>query len=165
MEHQIYLLLGGNLGNRMRNIQAAIQAISHHIGQVKAVSKVYETAAWGIPNQPAYLNQALQVSSMLPPNELLYAINKIEDDLGRERHERWQARIIDIDILYYSDHVIEGQRLTLPHPHLHHRKFALIPLVDIAPEFVHPILEKNNQELLDLCEDELQVSVYRKAQL
>lgn len=159
METNVYLLLGGNLGDRLENLEKARNEINKEVGSITTSSQVYETAAWGITDQPAFLNQVLQLSTMLPPYELLHEINLIEDRLGRERHERWQARIIDIDILYYGNKVIEGQRLTLPHPHLHKRKFALAPLAELAPDFEHPILEKNSRELYDLCDDELMVSV------
>lgn len=162
MKKSSLLLLGGNLGDRLANLAQANQAISQQLGEIKTYSHIYETAPWGVADQPTFLNQAIELLTELNPYELLYGINQIEDQLGRERHERWQARIIDIDILYYEMEIIDSQRLTVPHPHLHNRKFALAPLVDIAPNFVHPLLEKTNATLYKLCNDELQVSVFKK---
>ena len=160
MEDQIYLLLGGNLGNRLENLSRAREVLLNQIGYIAAESSIYETAAWGVTNQPSFLNQVVQLSSDLPPSELLFQINQIEAVLGRQRHERWHARTIDIDILYYGNQIINSQRLTLPHPQLHNRRFTLIPLVELAPQLMHPILKKNNQTLLQECTDELEVNLF-----
>ena len=162
MEEQIYILLGGNIGDRVSNLANARTALVAKVGPIKAVSKIYETAAWGVTDQPAFLNQVIQVSSELPPNELLFTINQIEAELGRQRHERWHARTIDIDILYYGDCIMNTQRLTLPHPQLHNRQFTLIPLTELAPDFIHPVLQKNSQALLVECEDQLEVTLFNE---
>ena len=155
-----YLLLGGNLGDRLQKLTQAREKLAQEVGNFLGQSAIYETAAWGVTDQPSFLNQVLHLETALPPLELLFKINQIEADLGRQRHERWHARTIDIDILYYANEVMDSQRLTLPHPQLHHRKFTLIPLAEIAPTLVHPILKKNNLELLQACDDECTVQPY-----
>lgn len=163
----IFLLLGGNLGDRKQNILEAKKHISLQIGQIEIESTIYQTAAWGVENQPSFLNQVIQVSSLLSPQEILTQIEDIEKKLGRKRYQKWYARTIDVDILYYENLVLEEKKdttkqikdLQLPHPFLHQRRFTLIPLVEIAPNFVHPVLEKTNNQLLEECLDTLQVSV------
>ncbi|RYF48385.1 MAG: 2-amino-4-hydroxy-6-hydroxymethyldihydropteridine diphosphokinase [Cytophagaceae bacterium] len=153
----IYLLLGANLGNRTKTLQRAVDLIAEYIGPVVRQSALYETAPWGVTDQPAYLNQVLAIDTTLLPEDILVQTQTIEQELGRVRFEKWGARVIDIDILYYGDHVQESDTLTIPHPYLHQRRFTLVPLVEIAPEFVHPMLLKTNAELLAECEDESEV--------
>lgn len=135
-------------------------AIARHCGVVVMHSPVYETAAWGVTDQPDFLNQVLMVRTELEPEVLLDTVLGIERSLGRERIQRWGSRLIDIDILYYGQTVLNTPRLALPHPWLHRRRFVLVPLVDLAPDFVHPILGKTNAELLATLPDEGEVRPY-----
>ncbi|WP_291726033.1 2-amino-4-hydroxy-6-hydroxymethyldihydropteridine diphosphokinase [Bernardetia sp.] len=155
----IFLLLGGNLGDRNENLAAAREYISVQIGTIQKVSSIYQTAAWGVENQPAFLNQVVEVSSLLSSQKTLTQINEIEKKLGRKRYQKWYARTIDIDILYYENEVVDEENLKIPHPFLHQRRFTLVPLAEIAPNFVHPTLKKTNQELLETCEDDLPVEL------
>ena len=111
----------------------------------------------GVESGPDYLNQVLFVETILEPVELLKIINKIETKLGRTRNLKWESRIIDIDILYYDDIVMDTEQLIIPHPYLHFRKFTLVPLVEIAPDLIHPIFNKTQQDLLKDLKDELEV--------
>lgn len=152
-DHKIFLLLGSNLGERKLILHAAAGLIEKRVGTILSSSFVYETAPWGVTDQPVFLNQVLEVQSSLAPEEVLRIILDIEHELGRIRYERWGARVIDIDILYFDDLVSDSARLTLPHPRLHERRFTLVPLNEIAPDFIHPRLQKTTRELLDACHD------------
>ncbi|WP_247237905.1 2-amino-4-hydroxy-6-hydroxymethyldihydropteridine diphosphokinase [Telluribacter sp. SYSU D00476] len=156
----IYLLLGANLGDRLSTIQRAATLIGERVGAVTKGSSVYQTAPWGVEEQPAFLNQALVVETALAPEEVLRHLLDIEHELGRVRYERWGARDIDIDMLYYGHLVMDTARLTLPHPRLHERRFALVPLAEIAPDFVHPVLGVENATLLKQCPDEGEVRLF-----
>lgn len=156
----IYLLLGSNLGDRAMLMQTAADEIGKRIGNVTQASALYETAPWGGIEQPAFLNQVLEVETGLVPEEVLRIILEIEHKAGRVRYERWGARHLDIDILYLGETVMDTPRLTVPHPRLHERRFTLVPLTEIAPNFVHPVLEKTNAELLEVCMDKEEVSRY-----
>lgn len=153
IENELFILLGTNLGSRIENLEIAMCAIDLKIGKVTNSSKIYETSPWGIADQPNFLNQVLQVSTYLKAEKVLSLILKIEQEMGRKRELKWGARLIDIDILYFGKKVISSQNLTLPHPFLHERRFTLVPLAEIAPDFTHPILQKNNKELLIDCKD------------
>ncbi len=157
---RLFLLLGGNLGNRVALLQQAQAQLAQAVGPVVQASGLYETAAWGVTEQPPYLNQVLEMHTTLPPLDVLDRTQTIEHALGRVRLERWGARPIDIDLLYYGDLVCQTDRLTLPHPLLHHRRFALVPLGQIAPDFVHPVLNKTNTQLLAECADEGAVNTF-----
>ncbi|MDJ1502945.1 2-amino-4-hydroxy-6-hydroxymethyldihydropteridine diphosphokinase [Xanthocytophaga agilis] len=152
-----YLLLGTNLGDRKLNIESAIFQIENQIGAIVSRSSVYETEPWGVTNQPNYWNQVVQLNTQLTPQDVLNTIHKIERELGRERRIRWEARLIDIDILYINDWVLEEENLVVPHPRIADRRFVLAPLTEIAPDFVHPVWNKTNQELLTACNDSLTV--------
>lgn len=136
-----YLLLGGNLGNREANLKQAIQLLNDKIGKVIAFSSLYETAAWGKTDQPAFLNQAVAVQTNLSAVEVLDLALSIEQELGRVRKDKWGERLIDIDLILFGDQVINiPDKLQVPHPHMQHRKFVMEPLAEIAPEVVHPVL-------------------------
>lgn len=156
----IYLLLGANLGDRIQTLHRAIDLIEERVGPVIRQSSLYETAPWGVTNQPAYLNQVLMVETTLEPEAVLNQTQAIEQELGRVRLEKWGARVIDIDILYYDQLIRQTDRLTIPHPYLHQRRFTLVPLAEIAPDFVHSVLQKTTLELLADCEDEGEVTPY-----
>jgi 2-amino-4-hydroxy-6-hydroxymethyldihydropteridine diphosphokinase len=155
---QVFLLLGSNLGDRPQVLAAAREAIGEKAGSIVTQSAIYETAPWGITDQPAFLNQVIEISTSLLPEDLLRIILNIEHDLGRVRYERWGARVIDIDILYFGQTVMDSARLTLPHPRIQDRRFVLAPLAEIAPRFLHPLLQKTSSKLLEECPDTSAVS-------
>ena len=145
--HTIYLALGSNLEDRMQNLKAAINALPPQM-VVKAKSNVYETLPWGVEDQPKFLNMALKAETYLAPEPLLKHLKRLEIALGRQASFRNGPRLIDIDILFYDDLVLNTPPLTIPHPHLHERGFVLLPLMDIAPDFVHPVTKKTVREML-----------------
>ncbi|RYY40925.1 MAG: 2-amino-4-hydroxy-6-hydroxymethyldihydropteridine diphosphokinase [Chitinophagaceae bacterium] len=155
--HTAYLLLGGNLGDRPALLAEARAAIAQRAGNVTRVSGLYETAAWGLEDQPAFLNQALAVETRLAPGALLQTVLSIEADMGRRRLERYGPRLIDIDILLYDDQVIDEPGLQLPHPQLPARRFALTCLAAIAPQVRHPLSGRSIAQLLAHCADPLPV--------
>jgi 2-amino-4-hydroxy-6-hydroxymethyldihydropteridine diphosphokinase len=154
----LYLLLGTNLGERELNLQMARTKIQEGIGLIASLSSIYETLAWGKTDQPNFLNQVIVVKTSLQPSEVLSKTQTIEIELGRIKNEHWGERIIDIDILYYSKKIVNHKNLKIPHPHIQDRRFTLEPLVEISPDFLHPILKKTNIELLRNCTDKLSVS-------
>lgn len=156
----VFLLTGGNLGDRNKNLQKAVELIAQQIGKIENISAVFETVAWGTHDQPDYLNQALQVTTYLTPQELLKAILSIEKNMGRLRSSKWEPRVIDIDVLLYNDLVVDDPALTIPHPLLHKRRFALVPLAELAPELIHPVMKQPIRELLQHCPDELTVKKF-----
>lgn len=149
----LYLLLGANLNDRAQALRRATSLIAERVGKVIQQSALYETAPWGIIDQPAFLNQVLAVNTTLQPEAVLAKTQKIEQELGRIRHEKWGTRTIDIDILYYGTLVMQTETLTIPHPYLHQRRFTLVPLAEIAPDFKHPVLMKTTVNLLAECTD------------
>ena len=153
-----YLLIGGNMGNRLQNLHQAIELLAGECGPVQQVSAVYETAAWGKTDQPAFLNQAVYLTTALTAHQLLTSILGIEEQMGRRRMEKFGPRIIDIDIIFYNDAVIDDAALTIPHPHMQHRRFVLTPLQQIAGGLVHPVFDKTVTQLLNECADELEVT-------
>lgn len=153
----IYLLLGSNLGDRFTLLKKARLHIAEQIGPILKESAIYATKAWGIADQPDFLNQVLEIESDLPAEQILEQANMIEEKLGRIRRIKWHSRIIDIDILYYSDLVLNTKNLTIPHPENENRKFVLVPMVELCPEFVHPKLMMTHDELLKRCPDTLDV--------
>ncbi|TDE12466.1 2-amino-4-hydroxy-6-hydroxymethyldihydropteridine diphosphokinase [Dyadobacter psychrotolerans] len=159
-ENTVYLLLGSNLGDRVQVMLSAAEMIQNEIGQIIRASSVYETAPWGVIDQPSFLNQVLAINTVLVSEEVLRLILSIEHELGRVRYERWGARVIDIDILFFQDLVVDSARLTIPHPRLHERRFTLTPLAEIAPDLVHPVLQKTISALLKDCQDDSHVSVF-----
>ncbi|GAB2685526.1 2-amino-4-hydroxy-6-hydroxymethyldihydropteridine diphosphokinase [Mucilaginibacter koreensis] len=151
----IYLLLGSNLGNRQLFLQQAIKYIAEKVGAVIQQSSLYETQAWGNTETSDYLNQVLKVESFLTATDALQQVLNIETELGRERQEKWGARVIDIDILFYNQDIIHTSNLIIPHPHLHERRFTLEPLAEIAPELLHPLFKKNILSLKENLSDAL----------
>lgn len=162
MTNGVYLLSGSNLGDRMANMLRALELIKQEAGEIVAQSRLYETAAWGIENQSAFLNQVMEIRTALSPQQLLERLLAIEKKMGRERRQKWGERLIDLDILYYKDQVIEEPGLQIPHPHLQERRFTLVPLCELVPLLPHPILGKTQQQLLAECPDPLEVKVFEE---
>ncbi len=148
--HTIYLALGSNLDNRLENLKEAIAALPPQM-VVKAKSHVYETLPWGYEDQPKFLNQVLKAQTYVEPEPLLKHIKRLELALGRKPSFQNGPRLIDIDILFYDDLVLNTPALTLPHPRLHERGFVLLPLMDIAPDLVHPLTKKSVREMVAFC--------------
>lgn len=146
--HTVYLALGTNLGDRLANLRAARLALAPAV-QVEACSPVYMTQPWGFLEQPNFLNQALKGSTLLEPLDLLVFLKQLERDLGRVESARYGPRLIDLDILFYDDLVLQEGSLTVPHPRLHERAFVLVPLNDLDPGLRHPWLHQTVQEMLD----------------
>jgi len=154
----VYLLIGGNMGERELNLEKARNLIGEKCGEVTTISSIYETAPWGETDQPMFLNQALQIFTSLKPMPLLQKILDIEKQLGRTRQVKFGPRNIDIDILFYNEETHNYPLLTIPHPALQYRRFVLTPMNEIAPGFVHPVFKKTIAELLEECPDDLPVN-------
>lgn len=155
-----YLLTGGNLGEREQNLAKARELITRDCGTIITPSSLYETAAWGNTDQPSFLNQALELQTSLTALQLIRKILKIEKQMGRVRKEKYGPRIIDIDILLFNNEKHNYPFLKIPHPEMQNRRFALLPLAEIAPGIIHPVLNKTVTGLLDACSDELPVKKY-----
>lgn len=161
MDEIIYLLLGSNEGDRLAYILAAATNLESALaGHDILRSSVYQTAAWGKEDQPAFLNMAIGMRTTLSADEVLTVAKKVEAAAGRQRLVPWGQRTLDIDILFYGRHTVDTPSLTVPHPQLQHRRFALVPLAEIAPGLVHPESGKTVVELLADCEDALPVEIY-----
>ncbi|MCX5726568.1 MAG: 2-amino-4-hydroxy-6-hydroxymethyldihydropteridine diphosphokinase [Candidatus Saganbacteria bacterium] len=145
-----YLSLGSNVGEREEYIEQAIFILKKSKG-IKVIKKSpnYETQAEGIKNQPPFINAAVEIETTLPPHPLLDVLEGIENTLGREREIEWGPRTMDIDILFYGNEVVSDDKLQIPHPLLHERIFVLMPLAEIAPHFIHPVLEKTIADLYE----------------
>ncbi len=155
--HTVYLLLGSNLSDRINAIKEAKSLLTEQVGKITASSHFYETQAWGKTDQPDFVNQAVAVHTKLMPEDVLTTILAIEKELGRERTEKWAERIIDIDILLYDNLVVNEEDLVIPHPHLHERNFALVPLMEIAGEEEHPVMHQTIEDIYFDCSDKLEV--------
>jgi 2-amino-4-hydroxy-6-hydroxymethyldihydropteridine diphosphokinase len=147
VSHTVYLALGTNLGDRERNLRAALGAMPPQL-RVRKESRIYETPPWGFTEQPPFLNMAAEAETELEPLPLLDHLKALEVRLGRSQTFRYGPRLIDLDILFYDDRIVDTARLSIPHPRLMERAFVLLPLNDIAPELVHPVLGRSVQELL-----------------
>ncbi len=158
----VFLGIGANLGERFTSLKNAFSEIEEHIGSVLRFSSVYETDPWGFETSDRFLNMVVEAETQLTPSGVLGAILVIEANLGRIRNEKqYSSRVIDIDILFYNDLIIDTKILKIPHPLMHERKFVLVPLCEIAPDLVHPVLKKSSYELLQLCKDKSEVKRYR----
>jgi 2-amino-4-hydroxy-6-hydroxymethyldihydropteridine diphosphokinase len=157
---QAYLLIGGNIGDRQKYLRDATLMINTVVGEVTRTSSIYETAAWGLEDQSFFLNQVLEVKTSLEPADLLSAILNIEEQMGRRRSIKFGPRTIDIDILFYNQKVVKSEKLTIPHPEIQNRKFALVPMNEIAPRLIHPVMNKTISELLGACTDPLDVNKF-----
>ncbi len=157
MPNLAYILLGSNQGNTKQNLLLANNLIEKNIGVITIISSIYETAAWGNTQQSAFLNQVILVRTKLLPKEVLHHLLAIETQMGRIRTTKWEPRILDLDILFYDNEIIEQVDLIIPHPFIQQRRFTLVPLVEIASNLMHPVLHKTIEELLATCEDNLNV--------
>lgn len=155
------LLIGGNLGDRVGHLQQAVEQIKKQVGKVEMTSALYETAAWGHVEQPDYLNQAILVSTGMDARTLLQTVLAIEHNIGRVRRQKWGARVIDIDIIFYNDAVINEPDLKIPHPQMQFRQFVLVPLQEIIPDWQHPVLQQSVSTLLETCTDTLPAVRYK----
>jgi 2-amino-4-hydroxy-6-hydroxymethyldihydropteridine diphosphokinase len=153
----VLLLLGSNLEDPEKQIKTASAWIEKKIGPIDQSSSIYWSAPWGNEEQPAFLNQVLELSTAYAADDLLPLLLSIEQEMGRQRLIKWGSRIIDIDILYYGQEIITLPHLKIPHPEIANRRFVLVPLHEIAPNIRHPVLNVNTSILLERCEDKLEV--------
>ena len=161
--HKVFIGLGGNIGNKPENFIRAHELISKKLGKIISKSSIYETPPWGFHSEHLFWNQAVCIETILEPLELLWRIKEIEEMFGlKSKEERYTNRAMDLDILYFDDNFLEDKDLTIPHPRIHERKFVLVPLVEIAPDFKHPLLRMTNLTLLENCKDK---SIIRKVDL
>jgi 2-amino-4-hydroxy-6-hydroxymethyldihydropteridine diphosphokinase len=156
----VYLITGSNLKQPAKQLQKAANQINKKVGTIIRQSAIYQTAAWGNTNQPAFLNQVLKITTTLQPLQVLHAVLGIEAAQGRVRTTKYAARVIDIDILFYNKEIITTPNLTVPHPLLQQRNFVLVPLNQIAPMLKHPVLGKTVHQLLQTCPDPLSVKKF-----
>ena len=153
--------MGGNVGDTFEHLKQARELLNGEYGAITQQSSVYETAPWGKADQQNFLNQAILLRTAFSAQRLMAGILDIEEKMGRKRMEKYGPRLIDIDILLFSDLVIDENRLTIPHPELQNRRFALVPLAEIAPGMEHPVLHKTIRDLLLECPDHLDVTLYK----
>ncbi|MDR0712615.1 MAG: 2-amino-4-hydroxy-6-hydroxymethyldihydropteridine diphosphokinase [Prevotellaceae bacterium] len=151
----VFLLLGSNVGDRMQLLERACSLLEQSGAWVEKKSSFYESTPWGFESEQNFLNMALQARTLLQPLRLLQAAQQVERQLGRVRKASagYSSRPIDVDILFYGDKVVAAPLLDVPHPRLHERRFALVPLAEIAPQLVHPTLKKTIALLLRECSD------------
>ena len=154
-EVTVYIGIGSNLGDRRMNCDRAVELVGDlpH-SRLTSCSQWYLTRPWGVEGQDWYVNGAVSLETTLGPERLLNKLLSIEQDMGRIRKERWGARIIDLDILLYGRGVVDADALKIPHPLMHQRRFVLVPMVDLAPELIHPLLHLSMEELLRQCPEE-----------
>ena len=155
----VYLGIGSNIGDRKENLCQAILMLSAKVGSVVAISSLYESESWGYNSEHKFLNAVVAIETELYPEELLSDIKEIETVLGRTQKQinNYEDRPIDIDILFYDLLVYETDNLIIPHPHIEKRKFVLVPMAEIAPDFIHPIIGKKIKELNRMCKDSIQL--------
>ena len=158
--NKAYLLLGGNIGNRPANLKKAKHLLENQVGKIVKCSGIYETASWGNTDQPDFLNRVLLIETKLAPEKIMEQILLIEKTMGRVRSEKNASRVIDIDILFFNDEVIETKNIIIPHPEIQNRNFVLYPLNELFPQLNHPVLKKTVHELLLQCSDTLAVHIY-----
>lgn len=162
MFNKVVLILGGNKGDREDLLQKALDALMEE-GNLVSKSSIYQTEAWGGVAKGSFLNQVVQLEMDLDPEGLLDLVQKIETNLGRKRSETWGDRTMDIDILYFNDLQLSSPKLQIPHPYIAQRKFVLVPLVEILPDFLHPGLKLTSLEMLEICTDQTGLAIFKKA--
>lgn len=157
MSHLAYISLGGNIGNTLEIFQNALLAIEKKLGKIIQKSSIYQTAAWGKEDQNDFLNQVILIETSFDAKKLLDSLLTIELLFERKRIERWGPRTLDLDLLSFDNQIENSESLVLPHPRIQERKFILVPLAELNPNWVHPMLRKSVSELLDNCADQLKV--------
>jgi 2-amino-4-hydroxy-6-hydroxymethyldihydropteridine diphosphokinase len=158
----IFLGLGSDSGDRIGNLAKARSLLTLSFGKIARASSIYETEPWGFKSDTKFLNQIIEIESGSGCPDLLDEVIRIETTMGRKRSgSGYESRVIDIDILFYGDEIINKEALAIPHPHLHERMFVLVPLNEIAPGFVHPVLNKPVRELLEICRDKGVVNLFK----
>ena len=156
----VYIQLGSNIGERESFIAKSMEQIEENIGKIIIESSIFETIPWGNENQNNFLNSVIKIKTPFDSFKVLKKSQEIENNLGRERVEKWGERTIDIDILFYNNEIINTTKLIIPHPLIQQRKFVLVPLSEIAPNYMHPILKKSISTLLSECKDNQKVLDY-----
>tara|TARA_B100000809_G_C15133968_1_gene529747 strand:+ start:2847 stop:3350 length:504 start_codon:yes stop_codon:yes gene_type:complete len=156
-KNSVVLSLGGNIGDVKEVFMDAISHLKKRIGTINMSSSLYSTKAWGVEAQPDFLNQVVVIETELSPFKVLVHCLAIELELGRIRKEKWHERVIDIDVLFFNDEIIDSEDLILPHPYIQDRNFILYPLAEILPNYIHPTYKKTLNELKNSCKDELAV--------
>jgi 2-amino-4-hydroxy-6-hydroxymethyldihydropteridine diphosphokinase len=152
--NNVLLCIGGNLGDRLENLEETRDFIEFNMGDIVTVSGIYESPAWGMEAAPDFLNQVIEIATSLNYLQLLAEIKEIEEFYGRKRTPgKYTSREMDVDILFFNDEIVETEKLTIPHPRLHERRFVLTPLAEILPDKIHSVLNKSIAELLKSCED------------
>lgn len=163
--NRAFLCLGGNLGNRLENIEKALISIEKKAGNIVQTSPIYETEAWGSKSKNTYLNLCTEIETDLSPQDLIKTLLQIEKEHGRKRTSNKNSdRTMDIDVLFYNNNIIDKPAIQIPHPRLHLRKFVLKPLSDIAPQLKHPVLKSTVKTLLKNCKDPLTVKEFKDKQ-
>ncbi len=155
-----YILFGSNMGDKSEIFEQACALINNRCGRIVAVSSAYESEPWGFEADEWFLNRLIVIETEFAPDELMRQLLDIEAELGRVRHpeiEGYTSRVVDLDILYYGNRVMQTPMVTVPHPRLHLRRFALMPLCELIPDFVHPVLQQTQRELLEACLDAMEV--------
>lgn len=160
--NQVFLITGANIGARKKNLQLAAGLIEERIGKIIESSSIYETEAWGNNDQPPFYNQVLVVESKLTAQQIMDKILKIEKQMGRIRTIKNAARVIDIDILFFNNEIINSPNLIVPHKEISNRRFVLMPLNELAPNFIHPVVKKTIHELLSSCKDPLKATSIKR---
>jgi len=153
----VFICLGSNLNDPVNQLHQALQYLEEKISQIQVASSIYQTEAWGLRKQPDYFNQVVRLTTIRSPAQLLRLLHSIEDQMGRIRSGIWEPRTIDLDILFYGQEIVNKKNLIIPHPRLHERLFNLVPLMEIAPTWFHPVLGKTVAELTLVCTDSLKV--------
>lgn len=160
--NEVILGLGSNLGNRLHNLEKAIYLIEEKVGDPESISSVYWSAPWGDPTLRPFLNLVVALNTKLDPNKLLGTLEKIELQLGRKTGKgKFKNRPIDIDILFFGKTIIQQENLIIPHPGISSRRFVLLPLAEIRPDLIHPVMKKSSRELLSECGDDLAVHLWK----
>jgi 2-amino-4-hydroxy-6-hydroxymethyldihydropteridine diphosphokinase len=162
MRNNAVVLLGSNLGNKSLYLEIALNKIVGRIGIIENISSLYESTAWGIEDQPSFINQVVCIKTTFSAQETLHNLLDLEIEMGRIRSQKWGPRIIDLDLLYFNDEISTNESCIIPHPAIAERKFTLVPLVEVIPNFVHPNKQLNQKELLALCNDKGIVFKYEK---
>ena len=161
----LVLHIGSNIGNREENLSRCISLLDIHLGTIIIASEVYSTEAWGIKDQPDFLNQALVVATSMSPEEVHRMTTKVECIIGKEKEYIWGPRRIDIDIIFYGDQILNLANLVIAHPRMENRRFVLEPLLEIIPDFVHPVSGKTIKEMYNECDDPSYVSLLQSEQI